>query len=314
MGNLPDTTFIVNPCSNGGKALKEWNAIEPLVKDFFPNSETLITGKPGDATDYSLSALKSNNIKKIISVGGDGTNNEIIQSFFDKNQKPIRNDCSFGIFPLGTGCDFSRTIKIPKSPLKALQVLNEGRQILCDVGYIRFLEGEIKERYFLNAFSFGLSGFSAKLINEKGHKKSKFSYLIKGVQSLFQYTPQDVELSTNDKKIHEGPMIVVALANGKYFAAGMKLAPDADLQSGHFDTLLVRNGRKRDLLKKFFSIYLGKHIDGNIIQLFKTNYLKASTLDKIYSEYDGEEGPPLPFEAKCINQALPLIVPNNFNG
>ena len=79
MGNLPDTIFIVNPCSNGGKALKEWNAIEPLVRDFFPNSKTLITDKPGDATDYSLSALKNNNIKKIISVGGDGTNNEIIQ-------------------------------------------------------------------------------------------------------------------------------------------------------------------------------------------------------------------------------------------
>ena len=184
---------------------------------------------------------------------------------------------------MGTGCDFSRTLKIPKNPRQSLKILKDGHHILCDVGHIKFSKGEIKERYFLNAFSFGLSGFSARLINEKGHKKSKFSYLLKGVQSLFKYTPQDVELSTNDKKIHEGNIMVVALANGKYFAAGMKLAPDADLQSGHFDTLLVRNGRKRDLLKKFFSIYLGKHIDGNIIQLFKTNYLKASTLDKIYS-------------------------------
>tara|TARA_Y100001954_G_C15826235_1_gene612357 strand:- start:7093 stop:8025 length:933 start_codon:yes stop_codon:yes gene_type:complete len=309
---MPDTAFIINPCSNGGKALRDWQKIRPLVKEFFPHSQTLMTNGPGDATAYSKSLLENHNIKKIISVGGDGTNNEIIQSFFDKDHKLKRSDCLFGLFPLGTGCDFSRTLKIPKNPRQSLQILNDGQNILCDVGYIKFLKGEIAERYFLNAFSFGLSGFSATLINEKGHKKSKFSYFSKSIQSLFKYKPQTVELSTEDKALYEGPMVVVALANGKYFAAGMKLAPEADLQSGCFQTILVRDGRKRDLVKKFFSVYLGKHIDGNLIQLFNTSFLKTSTTDHILSEYDGEEGPPLPFEAKCIKQVLPLIVPEGF--
>ena len=312
MGNLPDTAFIINPCSNGGKALRDWQKIGPLVKEFFPHSQTLMTKGPGDATAFSMKALEDQNIKKIISVGGDGTNNEIIQSFFDKDHKLKRSDCLFGLFPLGTGCDFSRTLQIPKKPRQSLQILKDGHHILCDVGHIKFLKGEITERFFLNAFSFGLTGFSAKLINEKGHKKSKFSYFSKGIQSLFKYTPQNVKLSSADKTLYEGPMIVVALANGKYFAAGMKLAPEANLQSGHFQTILVRNGKKRDLLKKFFSIYAGKHIDGKLIQLFETSYLKTSTIDEVLSEYDGEEGPSLPFEAKCIKQVLPLIVPNSF--
>ena len=183
---------------------------------------------------------------------------------------------------------------------------------MCDVGHIKFLKGRINDRYFLNAFSFGLSGFSATLINENSHKKSKFSYFSKSLQSLFKYAPQTVDLSTEGKTLYKGPMIVVALANGKYFAAGMKLAPEASLQSGQFQTILVRDGRKRDLVKKFFSVYLGKHIDGRLIQLFKTSHLKASSTDQVLSEFDGEEGPPLPFEARCIKQVLPLIVPVGF--
>ena len=123
MGNLPDTAFIINPCSNGGKALKDWKKITPLVKEFFPHSQTLMTKGPGDATAFSMKALEDQNIKTIISVGGDGTNNEIIQSFFDKDHKLKRSDCLFGLFPLGTGCDFSRTLQIPKKPRQSLQIL-----------------------------------------------------------------------------------------------------------------------------------------------------------------------------------------------
>ena len=93
------------------------------------------------------------------------------------------------------------------------------------------------------------------------------------------------------------------------------MAPEANLQSGNFDAILVQKGGKRDLLKKFFSVYAGKHIDGNLVKLFKIDHLNASSASHdVPSEYDGEEGPNLPFKAKCLKQVLPLIVPNDFPG
>ena len=313
MAQQTNIVFIVNPHSNGGKSKKIWSKLVPLVKEVFPQSQILLTQKPGDATSFALKSLSDPHIKKIISVGGDGTNNEVLQAFFNKGHQLRRKDCLFGLFPLGTGCDFARTLKLPKGPKHNLEIIKEGHHILSDVGHIKFIGDKNSERYFLNAFTFGITGFSAKLIHEIGYKKTKFSYFTKGIQSLFEYSPQDVNLSTNKQVLYEGPVIIVALANGQYFAAGMKLAPEADLQSGKFEAILVRKGRKRDLLKKFFSVYAGKHIDGDLVQNFKIEQLSAaSQTHYVPSEYDGEEGPNLPFEALCLKQLLPLIVPHNF--
>ena len=123
LAHQPDTVFIVNPQSNGGKAKKEWDKIEPMINEIFPHSQTFITQKAGDASSFSLSSLCEPHIKKIISVGGDGTNNETLQAFFDKTHQLKRKDCLFGVLPLGTGCDFARTLKLPKNPVKSFRSL-----------------------------------------------------------------------------------------------------------------------------------------------------------------------------------------------
>ena len=301
------TVFIVNPVSNGGRTEKKWKKILPLIQQFFPESDSFITSNKGDALSYSRKCMESEKVKKVIGVGGDGTNNEIINGFF-KDQKLLRNDFSFGILPMGTGSDFSRTIKMPIQERPSLQVLREGNTILCDVGHVNFLKyGE--EIYFLNGLSFGATGSAIKLIHEKGNKKNKFTYFEKGLESIFQHKPQTIELYSNSEKVFQGPIMLVAVANGQYFGGGMKLAPEASIENGLLDIILVRNQSKFSLLKKFFSVYNGSHIDGDKVKLLRVDKLKATSNEVVFSECDGEVVSPLPFEVICLKQVLPLIVP-----
>ena len=309
MNITSETVFIVNPMSNGGRTEKKWKTTLPLIQQFFPESTSLLTSARGDAFSFAQKCLKNENVKKIISVGGDGTNNEIINSFF-KDKKILRDDCSFGILPMGTGSDFSRTINMPHQEKLALQILREGKKIWCDIGHVKFLKfGQEEERYFLNAFSFGITGVSAKLIHEKGYKKNKFTYFTKGLESLFQYKPQNIELYSKSEKLFQGPVILVAVTNGRYFAAGMKIAPDANLQNGLLDIILVKNQSKLALLKKFLSLYHGTHIDGDKVKLIRRDEIKATSNEIVFSECDGEESSQLPFEATCLKKVLPLIIP-----
>lgn len=309
MNITSETVFIVNPVSDGGRTEKKWKKTHPLIQQFFPESTSLLTSSKGDAFSFTRKCLENENVKKIIAVGGDGTNNEIINGFFEE-KKILRDDCSFGILPMGTGSDFARTINMPNQERLSLQILREGKKILCDIGHVKFLKyGQEEEIYFLNAFSFGITGISAKLINKKGFKKNKFTYFTKGLESLFQYKPQNIELYSKSEKLFQGPVILVAVANGRYFAAGMKLAPDANLQNGLLDIILVKNQSKTSLLKKFFSIYNGSHIDGDKVKLIRREEVKATSNEVVFTECDGEESSQLPFEATCLKKVLPLIIP-----
>ena len=89
----------------------------------------------------------------------------------------------------------------------------------------------------------------------------------------------------------------------------MKLAPEASIENGLLDIILVRNQSKFSLLKKFFSVYNGSHIDGDKVKLLRVDKLKATSNEVVFSECDGEVASPLPFEGICLKRVLPLIVP-----
>ena len=297
--------------AQGGKAGKKWFDIFPLVQQFFPESSFLKTSCEGEALTFARECMANEKVKKIISVGGDGTNNEIINGLF-QDKKILRKDISFGILPMGTGSDFSRTLKMPQEISKALKILKNEKKIMCDIGYVKFLNKNSDERYFLNVFSFGISGYSAQLIHQKELKKNRLTYFTQALKSLFQYEAKNTRLSSNSDVLFEGTSFLVALANGRYFGSGMKLSPNADIQSGLLDIVLVKGQNRPSLIKKFISLYSGSHIDGKKVQLFRKKEVKATSSEVIFSEYDGEAAPQIPFEAFCLKRVLPLIVPEDF--
>ena len=67
----------------------------------------MVTQAPGEATTVSRAALRDG-FEMVVSVGGDGTLNEVGGGFFD-GCAPVAPEAVLGIVALGTGCDFGRT-------------------------------------------------------------------------------------------------------------------------------------------------------------------------------------------------------------
>src|ERR1700722_2788826 len=99
---------IVNPVSAAGATGRRWDRIAKLLRASLGDFQHVITRKAGEATALSRAALREG-FEMIVSVGGDGTLNEVVGGFFDGTEV-VAPEAVLGVVALGTGGDFGRTI------------------------------------------------------------------------------------------------------------------------------------------------------------------------------------------------------------
>ena len=114
--NIP--YFILNPTSGGGKTLKLWPEMAEKIRFVLGHYESVFTRNSGDATTQTLQAIEKG-YRWIVAVGGDGTVHEVMNGLIQAQAQKI-SGLTLGIFPLGTGNDFVKSIEWPKDSLKSL--------------------------------------------------------------------------------------------------------------------------------------------------------------------------------------------------
>jgi diacylglycerol kinase (ATP) len=124
MRDLGRIMVVVNPHSANGATGREWPKIKDYLKDKLGVFDFALTKGMGDATTITREALEKG-YEVILSVGGDGTNNEIVNGFF-QDKHLIRKDATFGCVSRGTGSDLIKTLKIPKTLPDGVQFLTAG--------------------------------------------------------------------------------------------------------------------------------------------------------------------------------------------
>ena len=92
---------IVNPCSGNGRTGKKWPQIERALKQHLGDPRAYMTEGPRHATELARRAL-DDGADLVISVGGDGTNNEVLNGLFDQG-RPVNPAAAMTVIPGGTG-------------------------------------------------------------------------------------------------------------------------------------------------------------------------------------------------------------------
>jgi diacylglycerol kinase family enzyme len=99
-----DWFAIVNPNAGNGKGRKDWDRISDILdkNDITFNVKT--TQRKGHATEFARELI-AGGYRKIISIGGDGTLNEIINGIFTQDHCPA-TEIILSLIPVGTGNDW----------------------------------------------------------------------------------------------------------------------------------------------------------------------------------------------------------------
>lgn len=283
--------FVVNPAAGRGHLGIKWqNHIRPCLQKKCGDFDFAFTQHPGDATTITRRALKEG-YQKIVSLGGDGTLNEVVNGFFD-NKISINPAARLGILPFGSGGDFIRSLSFSRDWTQGVDRLKEDGFRQIDVGYAQ-KTGTAEGRYFINIAQVGLGGrvmLKVNMLNRWWPALARYLWGVVCAVGSHQNIPAEVDFG--DGVVQKLNLTNVIVANGQYFGRGMRPAPQADLADGFFDVILVKNITRWNFWRHFSKLYTGTKIGRTPVTEFcrteSVHIRPVSQEERLVIELDGE--------------------------
>ncbi len=237
-------------------------------------------------------AAASGGYRYIVAVGGDGTVNEVANGILRLTGS---GSTILGIISTGTACSFVRSVGIPRDYTRACSLLTSPRRLLIDVGVVEYKSrGQTLPRFFVNVAGVG---FDAAVVEAVKHLPKYFGgtipYIVELPRTLFNYQSKSVVLHLGDK-VEATHILSVVVANGGYFGGGMHMAPQAKLNDGLLDVVIIGDIGKFELLKILPTVYKGTHITHPKIRVEKATHIAIESSERVLVQADGEllgEGP-----------------------
>ncbi|MCX6333979.1 MAG: diacylglycerol kinase family lipid kinase [Bacteroidia bacterium] len=303
----PEWFTIVNPNAGNGKGKKDWERISGL----FARENILIVSKfterKGQATEVIREALAAG-FRKIISVGGDGTLNEVVNGIFTQDICPTK-EIVVGMIPVGTGNDWGRMFGLPLIYEGAVKVIKDNKIMLHDVGTITFFSGEGQEkRYFMNIAGLGFEAVVVRKTNKQKDKgrTSQAVYLYNLLSSLISYKRPVVNITIDGKSITT-KAFSINVGNGRYCGGGMRQTPEALPDDGLLDITVIKDMGRIEIIKALKTLYDGTILSHPKIDGYRCTKLKVTCETALYAEADGESLGHTPVEFGIIPGGVNVI-------
>lgn len=307
-GDIKEEWFtIINPNAGNRKGKKDLNRITEILSGNNIPFTYIITGGKGHAIEFTKDAIREG-YRKIISVGGDGTLNEIVNGIFLQKHCPVKN-IILGMIPVGTGNDWGRMFGIPLVYEGAVRVIKECKTMLHDIGVVSYHNGNQQEkRYFINIAGLGFEATVIKRTNrqkEKGNN-GKAVYLLNLLFSLFSYKNAMTEFIVDGRK-NSCEIFSINVGNGRYCGGGMRQTPDALPDDGFLDITVIKGMGRIEIIRSLKILYDGTILSHPKVDGYRAKNLKVSSETLLFAEADGELLGHTPVEFDIIPSALNII-------
>ena len=242
----------------------------------------------------------------LIVVGGDGMMHLGV-NLVAKTKVPL------GLVPSGTGNDMARVLGIPFNNTEAaieslVAALSAGPRTI-DLGLIRHQDddGTPKQTWFACALSAGFDAIVNDRANHMTYPKGPSRYIIALLIELAKPKPIEYTL-TIDGVVTKTKAALVAIGNGQSLGGGMKITPDALVDDGLLDVLLVQPLSRLSFLRVFPSVFKGEHVSDPRVSIVRA---KRVVIDSpgIAGFADGERLGLLPVDVEVVPGALRVLAP-----
>jgi diacylglycerol kinase (ATP) len=241
--------------------------------------EIKMTVEPGDAQRFAQAAV-SNGCDLIVSAGGDGTLNEVVNGVAGRNSPP-----PVGILPLGTGNDFARSIGLPAKIDDCLEIIARGQTKAIDL--VRVTSDEV--RYFVNVSAGGFSGLvDERLTPEIKKTWGPLAYLRSAAAALPELRAYKTTIVFDEAETIAMNLYNVIVANGRYVAGGIPVAPEAIINDGLVDVFLIPEKPATELTMVVAQILLGKHVGNEAIVYRRVKKMAVKSKPGMWFNVDGE--------------------------
>lgn len=263
--------------------------------------EVEVTSEDGDARQLARAAARDG-VDAVVAAGGDGTLNEVVDGLVGAGS--LEEIPSVGVLPLGTANDFAETCGIPVgSPLAALGLATDVEPTVIDVG-------QVNDACFINMASGGFgSRLTAETSDDMKDSLGRLSYMLTGVRRFTEFAAERGEVRGPDFA-WQGSFYVLAVGNGRQAGGGIRLCPDAYLDDGLFDVVVLPEIPPEERLKKLLGLLAEGLVAVEREMVYgRVSWLEVSAPAGLYFNLDGEPTRGTSFRFNVLPKRIRMHLP-----
>ena len=285
--------IIANPAAGKHTSGDKIQSLSRILTSKGCEVETFITTKPGHARQRLRHI--SQNIECVVTVGGDGTLNEVLNGLPDPDRIPI---C---IFPTGTANVMAKELSLSDNPSLCAQIILNKKTRYLDMGLIG------TRRFLL----FVSVGFDAHVTKEVMYSKSRLTgyrrYLIPVITTVYRYKAPRLSTTIDNKPSITGGFVLVS--NTRNYGGIFTITDKAECDSRYFDMCIVPDGNIPTLIRFFLYALVGKVSKITKISFLTGKEIEITSSEPVAVQVDGDYFGTTPIRIQLSSTQVPVMVP-----
>ncbi|MHB8658875.1 MAG: diacylglycerol/lipid kinase family protein [Solirubrobacteraceae bacterium] len=286
--------LIVNPAAGGGRAGRQLQGVCAALCALGLEHHVEPTRSLEHAGVLAVMAARAGEVA--VALGGDGLVGAVAGSL------ARHGDGVLGVLPGGRGNDLARALGIPLDARTACQVLGAGNIRALDLG-------QAGEKTFVGIASCGFDSEANRIANQTRLVRGNLVYAYGALLALARWRPARFEVRVDGGKPRTVVGYTVAAANSGAYGGGMLLAPEAQLDDGRLDVVLISDAPRLRFLRLLPTVFKGEHVDQPNVEVLRAVEVQISA-DRPFTLYaDGDPIAELPVTVRALPAAVRVLVP-----
>jgi len=297
----PAIVFI-NPHASGGRCRSRLANVRALFTARSFPAEFILT-ESREEMESRVRAAISAGYRVLLAMGGDGT----LQALVNAARK---SEVLLGILPAGGGNDFAAALGLPKDPVAAAEMILSGQPRSVDLLRARTADGG--ERLYVGGGGVGLDAESARYSSGRYKRiPGRARYLAAALHALNKFKPLQVraEFPGSTLPAVESQVLLAGALNTASYGAGLRLAPDAQIDDGLFTTLFVRNLKATEVLAAIPGLFTRGELPDSYVTRVSATRVRLSCDRDCHFHGDGEILGSAPVEIEVLPRAVQMLAP-----
>lgn len=273
--------ILLNPYAKRWKARQRAPALEAACRAAGLDYQLSLIPGPGQGKQEAMDAV-AHGFDAVVAAGGDGTVSEVVNGLVraagDGPTLPM------GVFPIGTGNDFSDMSLLPRDLTRAAEIIAAGRCRQVDAGQVTF-DGQV--HYFDNNCALAMEPL-VTLENVRMKRLSgNLRYVAAMILALAKLHAWQMKVRWSGGG-YEGPAYLLSVCNSARTGGLFPMAPAARMDDGLFDFVFAPEIPKHVVMAVVLRLFLGNHIHHSRITYARTPTLAIESDPGTPIHADGE--------------------------
>jgi YegS/Rv2252/BmrU family lipid kinase len=295
--------LIVNPSAGGGKARRIAPQAEQALRGHGLSVRRVDTRDIAHAQELAVAAAREGETVAVLS--GDGAIGAIADAL-----RAVPG-AVLGVLPGGRGNDLARSLGVSQELASACATIASGVPRAMDVGEVSELGSEMPGRAFVGIASVGFDSDANRIANEAPSWLGNLVYAYGALRALAAWRPARFEIELDppgERRAYTA--YTVGACNSKSYGGGMRAAPDAMLDDGLLDVVVLENVSKLAFLTKILPrVFKGEHVREPRVHVLRAKEITVSA-DRPFTMYaDGDPIGELPLRVRVLPGAINVLVP-----